>query len=176
MSRLAYTHHPLHHHHTLARLGHGRHLRRHTPMGHHPQRAPSASVVAVIACVETLENTWEQRDLRAELAQGRVRQPITQAPGLSTAEQAVIDQPAGAARNTPNNSTAATPVWHNDGTKVRYHGSLDQMTSGIYRIYACDQGRCDCNRYELGTLDRWYEAAAVHVGPNSVTPVETAAT
>lgn len=67
------------------------------------------------------------------------------------------------------------PVWLDGGTQVRYHGSIEQLTGGIFRVYECARyDECDhwdCNGYALIPVDYW-RPVAVHVGLGSVTALD----
>lgn len=67
------------------------------------------------------------------------------------------------------------PVWLKDGTLVRYHGSLEQFASGIFRVYECEMfAECnhwDCKGYALLPAGSW-RPCAVHVGLDSVTALQ----
>lgn len=68
------------------------------------------------------------------------------------------------------------PVWLEDGTQVRYHGSLAQLSNGTFWVMSCDWHGCDCDRYQLmgaNTVGGW-TPAALHVGPDSVTAIKGA--
>ncbi|MBP5926718.1 hypothetical protein F3K32_42695 [Streptomyces sp. LBUM 1483] len=66
------------------------------------------------------------------------------------------------------------PVWLSDGTQVRYHGSLAQLSGGTYWVMECDW--CDCERYQLmgPTTRGGWAPVALHVGLDSVTAIEGA--
>lgn len=67
------------------------------------------------------------------------------------------------------------PVWLEDGTLVRYHGSLTPLTGGIFRVYECSMlaacDRWDCEGYALLPVGSW-RPCAVHVGPAHVTALD----
>ncbi len=67
------------------------------------------------------------------------------------------------------------PVWLEQGTVVRYHGSIPQLTEGTFRVYECARfDECDhwdCNGYALIPVDFW-RPVAVHVGIGSVTALD----
>lgn len=67
------------------------------------------------------------------------------------------------------------PVWLEQGTAVRYHGSIPQLSEGIFRVYECARyDECDrwgCNGYALIPVDYW-RPVAVHVGLASVTALD----
>lgn len=73
----------------------------------------------------------------------------------------------------------ATPVWLENGTVVRYHGSLQQLSGGVFRIEECYRAdECDnwdCQGYALYRIGVW-RPCALHVGPGSVTAVEEVTT
>lgn len=64
------------------------------------------------------------------------------------------------------------PVWLEDGTLVRYHGSLVQLAGGIFHVYECSLfNECvhwGCEGYALLPVGSW-RPCAVHVGLDSVT-------
>ncbi|EST18058.1 hypothetical protein [Streptomyces roseochromogenus] len=66
------------------------------------------------------------------------------------------------------------PVWLEDGTLIRYHGSIEQLHGGIFRAYECyrfeECEHWDCDGYALLPVGAW-RPCAVHVGPHSVTAV-----
>lgn len=70
------------------------------------------------------------------------------------------------------------PAWLEDDTLVRYHGSIEQLSGGIFRAYECALfNECkdwDCTRYALLPVGSW-RPCAVHVHPESVTAWETSA-
>jgi hypothetical protein len=70
--------------------------------------------------------------------------------------------------------TVKAPVWLDNGTPVRYHGTFAMTFADLgisdFRVYGCDYGACDCNGYELRI--GWQETVAVHVSPDSVTALE----
>jgi hypothetical protein len=66
------------------------------------------------------------------------------------------------------------PVWLENGTVVRYHGSLDQLAGGTFRVESCyrtDECNLDCDGYALYRIGEYWPCA-VHVGPNSVTALD----
>jgi len=67
------------------------------------------------------------------------------------------------------------PVRLQDGTQVRYHGSIEQLAGGIYRVYECtvfeECQRWDCEGYALLPFGSW-RPCAVHVGLASVTALD----
>lgn len=66
------------------------------------------------------------------------------------------------------------PVWLENGTVVRYHGSLDQLSGGTFRIEACyrtEECDLDCDGYALYRIGEYWPCA-VHVGPAHVTALE----
>jgi hypothetical protein len=72
-------------------------------------------------------------------------------------------------------STPVCPVWLEAGTVVRYHGSLAELSGGVFWVMECE---CfDCDRYQLMGVTPtggWWPAAR-HVGLGSVTALEGAA-
>ena len=69
----------------------------------------------------------------------------------------------------------ARPVRLEDGTPVRYHGSLKELSGGTFRVYECMEfAECDryCDGYALFPVDAWGPVAA-HVRLGSVTALET---
>ena len=69
------------------------------------------------------------------------------------------------------------PVWLESGTIVRYHGSIAELSGGTFRVEACyrtEECDLDCEGYALYPIGAW-RPCAVHVGPGSVTAVETTA-
>ncbi|MBP5896343.1 hypothetical protein [Streptomyces scabiei] len=70
------------------------------------------------------------------------------------------------------------PVWLKDDTLVRYHGSLAQLSGGIFRASECARfDECDnwdCEGYALLPVGSW-RPCAVHVGRGSVTALDTEA-
>lgn len=73
---------------------------------------------------------------------------------------------------TPATSGTA---WLRNGTPVRYHGTFAMAFSDLgitdFRVYACDDGDCPCDGYELHTSGL-YEPVAVHVRLGSVTALD----
>jgi hypothetical protein len=71
----------------------------------------------------------------------------------------------------------ARPVWLENGTQVRYHGSIAQLSGETFRVYECARfDECDhwdCNGYALIPVASW-RPVAVHVGLGSVTALEPA--
>lgn len=69
-------------------------------------------------------------------------------------------------------ATLVRPVPLEDGTLVRYHGSLVQFIDGIFRVHECsifdECEHSDCEGYALLPVDSW-QPCAVHVGLDSVT-------
>jgi hypothetical protein len=69
----------------------------------------------------------------------------------------------------------ATPVWLEDGTLVRYHGSIKQLSGGVFRVYECalfnECTHWDCSGYALLPVGSW-RPCAVHVGTRSVTALD----
>jgi hypothetical protein len=69
---------------------------------------------------------------------------------------------------------SVVPVWLDRGTVVRYHGSLDQLVDGTfrieecYRVEACD---LDCDGYALYRVGEYWPCA-LHVHPSHVTALE----
>ncbi|WP_413808154.1 hypothetical protein [Streptomyces sp. OE57] len=63
----------------------------------------------------------------------------------------------------------ARPVWLAEGTKVRYHGSVEELRGGTFRVEECECFECD--GYQLYALDVWFVVAR-HVRPGSVTALE----
>ena len=67
------------------------------------------------------------------------------------------------------------PVWLENGTHVRYHGSLDQVSGGTFRIEECyrtdECDNWDCQGYALYQVGAW-RPCAVHVWPGSVTALD----
>ncbi|MCX4911843.1 hypothetical protein [Streptomyces sp. NBC_00878] len=75
----------------------------------------------------------------------------------------------------PETVPAVHPVWLENDTLVRYHGSIQQLSGGIFRVYECavmDQcDHWDCNGYALLPVGSW-KPCAVHVGIGSVTALD----
>lgn len=73
---------------------------------------------------------------------------------------------------------AARPVWLEDETLVRYHGSLDQLSGGVFRVAECavfaECDDSDCQGYALLPVDAW-RPVAVHVGIDHVTALDAEA-
>lgn len=71
------------------------------------------------------------------------------------------------------------PVWLEDGTLVRYHGSLAQLAGETFRVRECcrfdECDNWDCQGYALVPAGGW-RPVALHVGLGSVTAVKSAAT
>ncbi|NUR01328.1 MAG: hypothetical protein HOY79_33830 [Streptomyces sp.] len=67
------------------------------------------------------------------------------------------------------------PVWLEDRTVVRYHGSLEQISGGIFRVHECAKfdecDRWDCEGYALVPIDG-YRPCALHVGIGHVTALD----
>jgi hypothetical protein len=67
------------------------------------------------------------------------------------------------------------PVWLEDGTLVRYHGSIEQLRGETFRVEECVRvDECenwDCDGYALIPLGS-VRPCAVHVGIGSVTALE----
>ncbi|MFH8737598.1 hypothetical protein [Streptomyces sp. NPDC017964] len=67
------------------------------------------------------------------------------------------------------------PVWLKDDTLVRYHGSLEQLAGGIFRVFECavvdECDDWDCQGYALFPVGVW-RPCAVHVGPAHVTALD----
>ncbi|MHB9861936.1 hypothetical protein [Streptomyces sp. YIM S03343] len=70
------------------------------------------------------------------------------------------------------------PVWLEDDTLVRYHGSLAPLSGGVFRVRECAvQDECDdwdCQGYALFPVGSW-RPCAVHVGPAHVTVLDAEA-
>ncbi|GAA3807547.1 hypothetical protein [Streptomyces chiangmaiensis] len=69
----------------------------------------------------------------------------------------------------------AAPVWLEDGTLVRYHGSIAQFAGGVFRVYECsifdECEHWDCDGYALLPVGSW-RPCAIHVGLGSVTALD----
>jgi hypothetical protein len=67
------------------------------------------------------------------------------------------------------------PVWLENGTVVRYHGSLEPLSGGVFRVRECctvdECDNWDCEGYALIPVGGW-RPVAVHVGPAHVTALE----
>jgi hypothetical protein len=67
------------------------------------------------------------------------------------------------------------PVWLENGTLVRYHGSLAQLSGGTFRVEECARvDECDdwdCQGYALFRVGQWWPCA-VHVGLHHVTALD----
>ncbi|MFJ1733269.1 hypothetical protein [Streptomyces sp. NPDC088254] len=70
------------------------------------------------------------------------------------------------------------PVWLEEGTQVRYHGSIEQLHGQEFRVHECarfdDCQHWDCNGYALVPIGDW-RPIALHVGIGSVTALHPAA-
>lgn len=86
--------------------------------------------------------------------------------------------PVDVAQEPVKAPAAACPVWLEEGTLVRYHGSIEQLHGQEFRVYECARfDECDhwdCDGYALVPVGDW-RPVAVHVGIGSVTALETAA-
>lgn len=66
------------------------------------------------------------------------------------------------------------PVWLKNGTTVRYHGSISELSGETFRVEFCyrtEECDLDCDGYALYRIGAW-RPCAVHVGPGSVTAVD----
>ncbi|MFI5814934.1 hypothetical protein ACIA7S_28745 [Streptomyces sp. NPDC051643] len=66
------------------------------------------------------------------------------------------------------------PVWLENGTVVRYHGSLAQLSGGTFRVESCyrtEECDLDCDGYALYRIGEWWPCA-IHVGLNHVTALD----
>jgi hypothetical protein len=67
------------------------------------------------------------------------------------------------------------PVWLENGTVVRYHGSLAQIAGGVFKVRECyavdDCDNWDCQGYALYRIGEYWPCA-VHVGMESVTALD----
>jgi hypothetical protein len=72
----------------------------------------------------------------------------------------------------------ARPVWLENGTLVRYHGSIPQLSGSTFSVHECyrydECDNWDCQGYALVPVGDW-RPVAVHVGLGSVTAVEAVA-
>ncbi|MEE1838177.1 hypothetical protein [Streptomyces sp. SP17KL33] len=71
------------------------------------------------------------------------------------------------------------PVRLKDDTLVRYHGSIEQYSGGIFRVFECSifdecKNWDTCEGYALLPVGSW-RPCAVHVGLGSVTALDTEA-
>jgi hypothetical protein len=66
------------------------------------------------------------------------------------------------------------PVWLENGTVVRYHGSLAQLSGGTFRVESCyrtEECDLDCDGYALYRIGEWWPCA-IHVGLGHVTALD----
>ncbi|MEU5976358.1 hypothetical protein [Streptomyces sp. NPDC047315] len=85
---------------------------------------------------------------------------------------------------TPEPYTAAAPMaWLEDGTKVRYHGSIADLHDGTFWVRECPCFDCDGYQLMANVPSGGWTPVAIHVGPRSVTardgtpnPLESLAT
>lgn len=69
---------------------------------------------------------------------------------------------------------AVRPVWLENGTVVRYHGSLAPLSGGTFRVESCyrtEECDLDCDGYALYRIGDWWPCA-IHVGPDHVTALD----
>ncbi|MFD5372107.1 hypothetical protein [Streptomyces sp. NPDC127103] len=75
----------------------------------------------------------------------------------------------------PVKTPEAVPLaWLENGTQVRYHGSLAQLSGGVFWVRECECFDCDGYQLRGHKPTGGWGAVAVHVGRHSVTPLEEA--